>query len=357
MENILVTGGAGFIGSNLVRALLEAAPGLRIVTLDALTYAGSLENLADLPDPARHTFVRGDICDRALVDDLLQEQHIDTIVHCAAESHVDRSILEPAPFVQTNLVGTFTLLEAARQAWEQSGGFAGRRFHHVSTDEVYGTLAPGDPPFRETTPYDPRSLYAASKAGSDHLARAYFHTYSLPVTLSNCSNNYGPRQFPEKLIPLMIFNALRAKPLPLYGDGLQVRDWLYVDDHCAAILRVLEDGRPGETYNLGGGNQPTNLDLVQALCALLDELRPDGAPHARLITHVPDRPGHDRRYAMDFSRMRAELGWKPRHDLASGLRATVEWYLAHPQWMEAIARQSGYNDWLEKNYAARGGNP
>lgn len=352
MRNILVTGGAGFIGSNFVRYLLAAEPQVRIVNLDALTYAGSLENLKDLPDPARHTFVHGDICDAALVERLLHEHEIDTLVHFAAESHVDRSILGPAPFIQTNVVGTFTLLEAARTAWK--GDFSGKRFHHVSTDEVFGSLGPDDPPFSEVTPYEPRSPYSASKAASDHLARAYFHTYGLPVTLSNCSNNYGPYQFPEKLIPLMILNALAGKPLPVYGDGRQIRDWLYVEDHCQAIHCILRDGRPGETYNIGGGNQPYNLDLVRRLCALLDEFHPAGAPHARLITHVPDRPGHDRRYAMDITKIQSELGWAPRHDLESGLRLTVRWYLEHPGWVKAIQEQNDYQAWLHRNYTQRG---
>ncbi len=361
MQNILVTGGAGFIGSNFVHYLLKAEPDVQIVNLDALTYAGSLENLPaagcakDLPDAEQYHFVHGDICNRELVEDLLRQYQIDTIVHFAAESHVDRSILGPAPFVQTNLVGTFTLLESARGVWGESGGFDGKRFHHVSTDEVFGSLTPEAPAFSETTPYDPRSPYSASKAGSDHLVRAYFHTYGLPVTLTNCSNNYGPYQFPEKLIPLMILNALRGEPLPVYGDGRQIRDWLYVEDHCEAIHLVLTKGKPGETYNVGGGNQPCNIDIVRQICAILDEFHPDGAPHERLITYVTDRPGHDRRYAMDITKIQSELGWTPRHDLTSGLRATIEWYLSHPEWVAAIAQQSGYNDWLEKNYAKRGG--
>ena len=355
MRNILITGGAGFIGSNFVRHLLRTESQLRLINLDALTYAGSRENLKELPDAARHVFVEGDICNQTLVEELLRAHAVDTIVHFAAESHVDRSILGPAPFVQTNLVGTFTLLEAARKVWTDTGGFEGRRFHHVSTDEVFGSLSPSDPAFNEFTPYDPRSPYSASKAGSDHLVRAYFHTYSLPVTLSNCSNNYGPYQFPEKLTPLIILNALRGQPLPVYGDGKQVRDWLYVEDHCEAIHLVLVKGRPGETYNVGGGNQPENLEIVLQICSLLDELHPEGAPHAQFITHVPDRPGHDRRYAMDITKIKSELGWTPRHDLASGLRATVEWYLDHTEWVSAIAGQSGYGDWLEKNYSGRGG--
>ncbi|GAB4503844.1 MAG: dTDP-glucose 4,6-dehydratase [Anaerolineales bacterium] len=351
MQNILITGGAGFIGANFVRYLLKAEPQTKIVNLDALTYAGSLENLRNLPDPSRHTFVHGDICDASLVERLMREHAIDTIVHFAAESHVDRSILGPAPFIQTNLLGTFTLLEAARQAWgpERSGV----RFHHVSTDEVFGSLLPESPAFTESTPYDPRSPYSASKAGSDHLARAYFHTYGLPVTITNCSNNYGPYQFPEKLIPLMILNALQGKPLPVYGDGKQIRDWLYVEDHCEAIYRVLQKGKPGETYNVGGGNQPYNIDLVKEICALLDDLQPAPVKYASLITHVADRPGHDRRYAMDISKIRAELGWQPRHDLASGLRATVKWYLANLDWVAKISRAEDFQAWVEENYGKR----
>jgi dTDP-glucose 4,6-dehydratase len=351
MKNVLVTGGAGFIGANFVHYLLKVEPGVHIVNLDALTYAGSLENLKNLPDPSRHTFVQGDICDAKLVDRLMREHEIDTVVHFAAESHVDRSILGPSPFIQTNVVGTFMLLEAARQAWgaERSG----KRFHHVSTDEVFGSLSPNDPAFREVTPYDPRSPYSASKASSDHLVRAYFHTYNLPVTLTNCSNNYGPYQFPEKLIPLVILNALQGKPLPIYGDGKQIRDWLYVEDHCEAIYRVLLDGKLGETYNVGGGNQPYNIDLVNELCAILDELRPAPVSYASLITHVTDRPGHDRRYAIDISRIKAELGWQPRHDIESGLRETVEWYLANLDWVAKISEENDFQAWMEKNYDKR----
>ncbi|MEM5775154.1 MAG: dTDP-glucose 4,6-dehydratase, partial [Anaerolineaceae bacterium] len=280
MRNILVTGGAGFIGSNFVRLTLSQRPGVHVYNLDALTYAGSLENLRDLPDPHRHTFIQGDICDRGLVDRLLHEHDIDTIVHFAAESHVDRSIMGPGQFVQTNIIGTFTLLEAARHAWLTEKRFPADqvRFHHVSTDEVFGSLTPQEPAFSETTPYAPNSPYSASKASSDHLVRAYLHTYGLPVTVTNCSNNYGPYQFPEKLIPLMILNALEGKRLPVYGDGKQVRDWLYVEDHCEAILAVLERGKVGETYNVGGNNQPFNIEIVSAICAILDELLPD-SPH------------------------------------------------------------------------------
>lgn len=353
MKNILVTGGAGFIGANFVRYLLQAEPAVHIYNLDALTYAGSLENLKNLPDESRHTFIQGDICDNDLVMRLMREHAIDTVVHFAAESHVDRSIHGPAAFVQTNIVGTFTLLDAAKTVWKETGGFDGRRFHHVSTDEVFGSLSPEDPAFTETTPYDPRSPYSASKAASDHLVRAYFHTYGLPVSLTNCSNNYGPYQFPEKLIPLMVLNAVQGKPLPVYGDGKQIRDWLYVEDHCEAIHLVLKHGKPGQTYNVGGGNQPYNIEIVREICALLDEFHPQGAPHDRLITYVQDRPGHDRRYAMDIAKIRADLGWMPRHDIESGLRATVRWYLDNPEWVKSVLGQDGYAAWLEKNYAKR----
>ena len=351
MQNILITGGAGFIGANFVHYLLKVEPGVKLVNLDSLTYAGSLENLKGLPDPSRHTFVEGDICDAELVNRLMREHDIDTIVHFAAESHVDRSILGPAPFIQTNIVGTFTLLEAAKQTWGE--GRSGKRFHHVSTDEVFGSLSPNDPAFQEITPYDPRSPYSASKASSDHLVRAYFHTYDLPITITNCSNNYGPYQFPEKLIPLVILNALQGKPLPIYGDGKQIRDWLYVEDHCESIHRVLLDGKLGETYNVGGGNQPYNLDLVNGICAVLDNLRPASVSYATLITHVTDRPGHDRRYAMDISKIKAELGWQPRHDIESGLHETVEWYLANLDWVAKISQENDFQDWMDKNYAER----
>jgi dTDP-glucose 4,6-dehydratase len=353
MQNILVTGGAGFIGANFVRYILQAEPQAKVVNLDLLTYAGSLENLKDLPNPEQHHFVQGDICDGELVSLLLREHQIETVVHFAAESHVDRSILGPADFVRTNVMGTFTLLEAAKTAWAESGRMTGRKFHHVSTDEVFGSLSPTDPAFSETTPYDPRSPYSASKASSDHLVRAYFHTYGLPVTITNCSNNYGPYQFPEKLIPLMVLNALQGKALPIYGDGKQIRDWLYVEDHCEAIYRVVKDGQPGETYNVGGGNQPYNIDLVTEICSILDELRPEGAPHTQLMTHVKDRPGHDRRYAMDITKIRRELGWQPRFEIESGLRETVKWYLSHTGWVEAVLGQAGYSDWLTKNYEKR----
>jgi dTDP-glucose 4,6-dehydratase len=359
MKNILVTGGAGFIGSNFIHYLLRTRPDLRIINLDRLTYAGNLENLKDLPDPTRHTFIHGDICDAGLVSEIFHTYTIDTVVHFAAESHVDRSILGPGQFVQTNIVGTFTLLDAARQAWliEKMVPKADVHFHHVSTDEVFGTLKAGEPAWQETTPYAPNSPYSASKASSDHLVRAYHHTYGMPVTITNCSNNYGPYQFPEKLIPLMILNALSGKPLPVYGDGQQIRDWLYVEDHCEAIWRVVEDGRLGETYNIGGNNQPANLTIVRTICAILDELHPrgDGQPYESQIAYVKDRPGHDRRYAMDIQKIHAELGWQPRESLETGLLKTVRWYLEHPEWVGAVSGQQEFSGWLEKNYANREG--
>jgi dTDP-glucose 4,6-dehydratase len=359
MKKILVTGGAGFIGSNFIRHLLSEDTGTQIVNLDALTYAGSERNLDGLPDPDRHLFVHGDICDACLIDTLLKTHHIDTIVHFAAETHVDRSILNPEKFVQTNVLGTFTLLEAARRVWldEDRSDSPERRFHHISTDEVFGTLSTGEEAFHEKTPYKPNSPYAASKAASDHLVRAYSQTYRLPVTITNCSNNYGPYQFPEKLIPLMILNALEGRPLPVYGDGRQIRDWLYVEDHSRAIRLVLQNGRAGEMYNLGGGNQWTNLDLVKTLCRILDELRPGSphCPHESLITFVADRPGHDRRYAMDIAKITHDLGWKPLEGLKSGLRKTVGWYLDNMEWVQAIRIEPRYKQWLDKNYAGRGG--
>ncbi|HSF82398.1 MAG TPA: dTDP-glucose 4,6-dehydratase [Anaerolineales bacterium] len=361
MQNVLVTGGAGFIGSNFVHYLLKTQPSVRVINLDALTYAGSRENLNELPDPSRHTFVQGDICDRELVAELLHAHRVDTLAHFAAETHVDRSIVNPEPFLRTNIQGTYTLLEAARQYWlvEEALPQESVRFHHVSTDEVFGTLQPGDPPFSESTNYAPNNPYSASKAASDHLVRAYHHTYGLPITISNCSNNYGPYQFPEKLIPLMISNALTGQSLPIYGDGGQIRDWLFVEDHCEAILSIIRAGMPGETYNIGGNNQPTNLDMVHTLCEILDECQPDSPyiPHASLVRHVTDRPGHDRRYAIDITRIKGELGWQPRHSLASGLLKTVEWYLSHPQWVEAVRKQVEYKGWLERNYSNRGEAP
>lgn len=351
---ILVTGGAGFIGSNFVLDWL-ATSDEPVVNLDALTYAGNLANLASLAGDARHIFVRGDICDRALVDRLLANYRPRAIVHFAAESHVDRSIQGPGEFVRTNVQGTFTLLEAARAYWTalDEPARTAFRFLHVSTDEVYGSLGPDDPPFTETTPYAPNSPYAASKAASDHLVRAWHHTYGLPVLTTNCSNNYGPYQFPEKLIPLVIANALGGRPLPVYGDGLNVRDWLYVGDHCAGVRTVLEKGRQGETYNIGGWNERTNIEIVRRICALLDELRPDPAgSYERLITFVKDRPGHDRRYAIDARKIERELGWRPAETFESGLRKTVRWYLDNQAWLRQV-QDGSYRAWIDMNYAAR----
>jgi dTDP-glucose 4,6-dehydratase len=354
-ETILVTGGAGFIGSNFVLSWMREGNGA-VVNLDLLTYAGNAANLSPLDGDQRYTFVRGDICDAELVGWLLSKHQPGAIVHFAAESHVDRSIVSPGEFVRTNVQGTFTLLEQARAYWagQSDADRAAFRFLHVSTDEVYGTLGPSDPAFSETTAYAPNSPYAASKAGSDHLARAYFHTFGLPVVTTNCSNNYGPYQFPEKLIPLMILNALEGKPLPVYGDGQNVRDWLYVEDHCAAIRKVLEAGKPGETYNIGGMSERANIDVVTAICDLVDEMRPrSGAePRRKLITFVGDRPGHDRRYAMDASKIARELGWKPEEGFESGLRKTVRWYLEHGDWVDSV-RTGAYREWIAKNYAER----
>jgi len=321
MKNILVTGGAGFIGSNFIHHMLKHDPDVRIINLDAMTYAGNMDNLADLPDPARHTFVKGSICDGQLLARIIYNYHIDAVVNFAAETHVDRSIASPAQFMQTNVLGTYTLLEAARKH--------GTWFHHVSTDEVYGSLSPSEAPWTEDSPYAPNSPYAASKAASDHLVRAYGHTYGLPYTITNCSNNYGPRQHLEKLIPLTITRALKGEAIPVYGDGLQIRDWLYVDDHCEAIRLVLEKGKTGETYNVGGGNQPTNIEIVHSICDILNRLVRDSEyrPYRQLITHVEDRLGHDRRYEVDSGKIRRELGWGRKRRLRSGLVNTVKWYV------------------------------
>lgn len=351
---ILVTGGAGFIGSNFILDWL-ARSNEPVLNLDLLTYAGNPDNLASLDGDARYRFVHGDISDAPLVAGLLARHRPRAIVHFAAESHVDRSIHAPGDFVRTNVQGTYTLLEAARShlATLQGDERAGFRFLHVSTDEVYGTLGPQDAPFSETTAYAPNSPYAASKAASDHLVRAWHHTYGLATLTTNCSNNYGPYQFPEKLIPLMVANALAGKPLPVYGDGGQVRDWLYVGDHCAALRRVLEAGRPGEVYNIGGAGEMSNLSVVEALCAIIDRLAPGAQPRRAQIAFVADRPGHDRRYAIDAGKIRRELGWTPAHDFAAGLEQTVRWYLAHPEWVRRV-QDGDYKQWLEQNYATRG---
>jgi dTDP-glucose 4,6-dehydratase len=351
---ILVTGGAGFIGANFIHDWI-AATGETAVNLDLLTYAGNLESLGPLSEDPRHVFVRGDIGDRGMVERLLGEHRPRAIVHFAAESHVDRSIHGPGAFVQTNVNGTFELLEAARGYWSALTGpdRAGFRFLHVSTDEVYGTLRPGEPAFTEEHRHLPNSPYAASKAASDHLVRAWHHTYGLPVVTTNCSNNYGPYQFPEKLIPLMIVNGLAGRPLPVYGDGMQVRDWLYVRDHCSAIREVLARGRVGETYNVGGWNEKPNIAIVHAICALLDEFRPDPAGNRlRLVTHVADRPGHDRRYAIDAGKLERELGWRPAETFESGIRQTVRWYLEHPDWIRNV-QTGNYRAWLDQNYGHR----
>ena len=357
MRNILVTGGAGFIGSNFIRFLLKNEPDAQVFNLDVLSYAGSQENLKDLPFPDRHTFIKGDICDRPLVDQLFHTHKIDTVVHFAAETHVDRSILNPEKFLNTNVVGTFTLLEAARQYWlsEKALPLDDVRFHHISTDEVFGFLKPNDPAWTESTPYAPSSPYSASKAASDHYVRSYGHTFGLPYSITNCSNNYGPYQFPEKLIPLMILNAQEGKPLPIYGDGGQVRDWLFVEDHCEAIWMVLRKGLSGQTYNVGGGSQPTNIEVVQHLCSAMDELLPHAPflPHSSLMRFVTDRPGHDRRYAIDITKINTQLGWQPKQSLGSGLQKTIEWYLSNTEWVSAIRQQQDYQQWLERNYDKR----
>jgi dTDP-glucose 4,6-dehydratase len=351
----LVTGGAGFIGSNFVLDWLEASDAA-VVNLDKLTYAGNPANLASVQSRPAYSFVHGDIWDAKLVAGLLQEHKPRAIVHFAAESHVDRSILGPETFLRTNIDGTFTLLQAARAYYDSLEGVARERFRflHVSTDEVYGTLTPEEQAFHEDTPYAPNSPYAASKAASDHLVRAWVHTYGLPAIITNCSNNYGPYQFPEKLIPLMIANALQGKALPVYGDGQQVRDWLYVGDHVSALRAVLERGRIGETYNIGGGNQRSNLEVVTTVCALLDELVPQSAfrPHLQLVKYVTDRPGHDRRYAIDARKLEGEIGWRAQESFETGLRKTVEWYLGNAAWVESVT-SGAYQQWMAQNYSGR----
>ena len=350
---ILVTGGAGFIGGNFVLNWLQNPASEGIINLDKLTYAGNLATLESLKVDPRHLFVHGDIGDQALVKALLAKHKPRAIINFAAESHVDRSIHGPAEFIQTNILGTFNLLECAREYWNGLEGAAKEqfRFHHVSTDEVYGSLTATDPAFTETNSYEPNSPYSASKAASDHLVRAWFHTYGFPVVTTNCSNNYGPYHFPEKLIPLVILNALNGKPLPIYGDGQQVRDWLYVGDHCSAISKVLDAGKLGETYNIGGWNEKANIEVVNTICRILDELKPcaDGKSYAEQITFVKDRPGHDRRYAIDASKVERELGWRPAETFDTGIRKTVQWYLDNPVWIEGVVSGS-YRDWVEKQY-------
>lgn len=354
-DTILVTGGAGFIGSNFILDWIKRTPS-SVVNLDLLTYAGNPANLSSLQGNRRYLLVPGDICDAQRVASLLRVYQPRAIVHFAAESHVDRSIASPAPFIRANVQGSFVLLEQARFYWSEldDAEKLAFRFLHVSTDEVYGSLAADDPPFDETATYAPNSPYAASKAGADHLARAYHRTFGLPVVTTNCSNNYGPFQFPEKLIPLMILNALEGKPLPVYGDGGNVRDWLYVEDHCAALRAVLEKGRVGETYHIGGNSERRNLDVVTAICEILDEMRPNASIGSRrnLVTFVQDRPGHDRRYAMDASKITRELGWRPAEGFASGLRKTVRWYLDHSAWVENV-RSGAYLEWIRQNYTER----
>jgi dTDP-glucose 4,6-dehydratase len=354
-KTILVTGGAGFIGSNFVLDWMEQV-GTAVVNLDLLTYSGNPANLDALNNGSGHTLVRGDICDAEVIASLLREHRPCAVVHFAAESHVDRSSVGPEIFIRTNVHGTFNLLEQSKAYWQglDEAGRRDFRFLHVSTDEVYGTLGPDDAAFSETTPYAPNSPYAASKAASDHLVRAYHHTFGLPVLTTNCSNNYGPFQFPEKLIPLVILNALDGKPLPVYGDGANVRDWLFVKDHCSAIRAVLERGRVGETYNIGGNSERKNLDVVETICDLVDEMRPSAEMGSRrkLITFVKDRPGHDRRYAIDASKIASELGWKPAENFEDGLRRTVRWYLENLEWVEGV-RTGAYLNWMEQNYGDR----
>src|SRR5579872_7192079 len=350
-DTVLITGGAGFIGSNFILRWMERERSA-LVNLDKLTYAGNLQNLAAVADDRRYEFIQGDIGDRELVRGLLDRCQPRAIVHFAAESHVDRSILGPDDFIRTNIDGTFALLETVRAYWKNLSGNQDFRFLHVSTDEVYGSLGEDDPPFSETTPYAPNSPYAASKAASDHLVRAYHHTYGLPTLTTNCSNNYGRFQFPEKLIPLMIFNALNGKPLPVYGDGLNVRDWLYVEDHCEAIATVLKHGKPGETYNIGGWNEKKNIDIVHLICDLVDELAgPRGAPRRNLVTFVKDRPGHDRRYAMDAKKIERELGWRPKETFETGIRKTVRWYLDNQEWVQGV-NTGNYRKWIETQYSS-----
>ena len=351
-KNLLITGGAGFIGSNFANYWHQEHSDDKIVVLDALTYAGNLNNLSQIERNSNFVFIEGNICDRNLVDDILREENITHVAHFAAESHVDRSILGPEAFIQTNIMGTFTLLESFRQHWLQNEQSSEYRFLHVSTDEVYGSLEKTDPAFTETTPYSPNSPYSASKAGSDHLARAYFHTYNMPTIITNCSNNYGPYHYPEKLIPLMCINILLGKPLPVYGDGENIRDWLYVEDHCRALDVVLDKGTAGETYNVGGNNEVKNIDLVNVICQIMDEIAPNlpTTPAKDLITFVKDRPGHDRRYAIDSSKLQQELGWQPKATVESGLRQTLQWYVNNPQWWQPLLSED-YQEYYKQMYA------
>ncbi len=358
MKNIMVTGGAGFIGSNFVRFLFDTVQDRRVINVDALTYAGYLENVAAIQDHPNYVFVKQDICDFDALKKIFIQYEVDTVVHFAAESHVDRSIADPGQFIQTNIIGTYNLLEIARTVWAEQGGYDDKHFHHVSTDEVYGMLTLDDPAFKETTPYSPNSPYAASKASSDHLVRAYYHTFHLPVTITNCSNNYGPNQYPEKLIPLVILNAVSGKSLPIYGDGMQIRDWLYVEDHCEAIYQVITEGRPGETYNVGGGNQFPNIEIVKHICKILDEELPGSPyiPHEKLITYVKDRPGHDFRYAINFDKIKGELEWEPKFNLQEGLLNTVRWYLTNRAWIESVTGKPIFQEWINANYSERKNN-
>ena len=357
MKYFLITGGAGFIGSNFIHFLIKNRPEIHITNLDALTYAGNLENLDGIQENPRYSFSQSNICDKNLLVNLFNKNQFDGVIHFAAESHVDRSIENPLAFIQTNVVGTANLLGVCLDSWQKMEGQKKKafRFLHISTDEVFGSLGQDDKPFSESTPYSPNSPYAASKAASDHLVHAYFQTYNFPALVTNCSNNYGPYQFPEKLIPLIILNAIEGKLLPVYGDGRQVRDWLYVTDHCAALLEVFEKGKPGQTYNIGGNNQPTNLHVVQKICSILDELHPDSRfrPHAHLINFVKDRPGHDQRYAMDIEKISREIGWQPRVTFEEGLRTTIQWYLANQKWVRSVLEKPGYSEWIKTNYQKR----
>jgi dTDP-glucose 4,6-dehydratase len=359
MNHILVTGGAGFIGSNFIHFMLEQYPKSNIFNLDALTYAGNLENLSTITSRENYHFIHANIRERASLEAIFNQNKIDSVIHFAAESHVDRSIANPLVFVETNVLGTANLLEVCMNYWQNLDKVmkANFRFLHVSTDEVFGSLEPDDPPFSENTPYAPNSPYAASKAASDHLVRSYYHTYRFPALITNCSNNYGPFQFPEKLIPLVILNATSGKHIPVYGDGQQIRDWLYVEDHCAALLQVLQQGMIGQTYNIGGSNQPTNLHIIQTICSILDRKISNSPfkPHQDLITFIKDRPGHDRRYAMDISKIQSELGWSPQESLQSGLEKTIDWYLSHKSWVDNISARPDFKSWITDHYSNRTG--